>query len=65
MAASVGELLKLHRAFWNRQLARPIINIDCSLVRRTKPVPALPSGWEDQDTNFVWQWSRANEKEGT
>jgi len=49
MSVSVDKLLNLHTAFWKRELVRPIINIDCSMVRRTKPVPALGPGWEDQE----------------
>ena len=49
MKTSVDDLLRLHTAFWSRELARPIVNVDCSLVRRTKPVPSLGPGWDDRE----------------
>jgi len=44
----VESLLSLHRAFWNRQLEKPVISVDCALSRRGKVVPAIPEEWEGQ-----------------
>lgn len=46
----IESLLALHTAFWNRELEQPVINIECSLVRRTKSVPALAPELEGRDT---------------
>lgn len=48
--STAQSLLALHTSFWNRELKEPVININCSLMRRTKFVPALPPQWENQDS---------------
>ena len=51
--STVGSLLALHQAFWNRELKEPIINVDCTAVAHTAYVPGIPPKWEDQDGLIV------------
>jgi hypothetical protein len=48
--STVDNLLELHTAFWNRGLEKPVVNVDCSLMTRSRFVPALPPEWESQRT---------------
>ena len=46
--STVESLLDLHMAFWKRELELPVVNIDCSAMRRLRDIPALPPEWEEQ-----------------
>ena len=48
-SSKVAEIIDLQKAFWGREHARPIINIDCSLWKRTRHEPVFPREWEDRD----------------
>ena len=41
-------LVELHKAYWNKELDRPIVNIDASCARRFGFVPGLPPEWENR-----------------
>lgn len=46
---TADSLIELHNSFWKRELQNPIININCSMWRRTRSIPALPDQWLDQE----------------